>query len=65
MQMNFVHKRPALTRWSNVGSSGVGKDFPISDYSNANFIGAALKSNDHRHADFVKSVNKKQLKPQL
>lgn len=55
--MRFAVKRLALTGWSNVGPSGVGKDFPISDDSNANFIGTALKSNDHRHGDFVKSVN--------
>lgn len=60
--MSFAseHKRLALTRWCNVGPSGVGEDFPIADYSNANFISTALKSNDHSHGDFVKSVIEKQ-----
>lgn len=49
----------ALTRWCNVGPSGVGEDFPISDDSNANLIGTALKSNYHRHGDFLKSGDEK------
>lgn len=39
----------ALTRRGNIGPSGVGEHFAISDDSNANLVGTALKSDYYRH----------------
>lgn len=40
---------PALTRRGNVGPSGVGEHFAISDDSNADLVGTALKTDYYRH----------------
>lgn len=41
----------ALAGRGNVGSPGVGKHFAISDDSNADLVGTALKSNHYRHGN--------------
>lgn len=41
----------ALAGGGNVGPPGVGKHFAISDDSNADLVGTALKSNHHRHGN--------------
>lgn len=46
----------ALTRRGNIGPSGVGEHFAISDDSNANLVGTALKSDYDRHGTWEKYV---------
>lgn len=38
-----------LARWSNIGAPRVWQHFPIPYNPNANLIGTALKTNNHRH----------------